>query len=170
MATQKSIDVPIHTVRGQRVVLDSDLAALYGVSTGRFNEAVKRNLKRFPEDFAFQLTPEERLFLISQIAISKPEGRGGRTKPPRVFTEHGALMVASVLNSARAISMSIYVIRAFVEIREKLAANAAILKRLAEIDHTLLIHDASLRDIYKKLMPLFIPPPVTPRKQIGFHP
>lgn len=170
MATKKSIDVPIHTVRGQRVVLDSDLAALYGVSTGRFNEAVKRNSKRFPEDFMFPLAPEEMLLLISQTAISKTEGRGGRRKPARVFTEHGALMAASVLNSARAISMSIYVIRAFVEIREKLAANAAILKRLAEIDNTLLIHDASLRDIYKKLLPLLTPPPSPPRKQIGFHP
>ncbi len=170
MATKKSIDVPIHTVRGQRVVLDSDLAALYGVSTGRFNEAVKRNSKRFPEDFMFPLAPEEMLLLISQTAISKTEGRGGRRKPARVFTEHGALMAASVLNSARAISMSIYVIRAFVEIREKLAANAAILKRLAEIDNTLLIHDASLRDIYKKLLPLLTPPLSPPRKQIGFHP
>ncbi|WP_395753165.1 ORF6N domain-containing protein [Prosthecobacter sp.] len=170
MPAKKSIDVPIHTVRGQRVVLDSDLAVLYGVSTGRFNEAVKRNLKRFPEDFAFQLTPEEMLFLISQNAISKPAGRGGRTKPPRVFTEHGALMAASVLNSDRAIAMSVYVIRAFVEIREKLTVNAAILKRLAEIDNTLLIHDASLRDVYKKLMPLLTPPPAPPRKQIGFHP
>ncbi|OYW76455.1 MAG: hypothetical protein B7Z37_09005 [Verrucomicrobia bacterium 12-59-8] len=170
MATKKSIDVPIHTVRGQRVVLDSDLAALYGVSTGRYNEAVKRNSKRFPEDFMFPLAPEEMLLLISQTAISKTEGRGGRRKPAGVFTEHGALMAASVLNSARAISMSIYVIRAFVEIREKLAANAAILKRLAEIDNTLLIHDASLRDIYKKLLPLLTPPPALPRKQIGFHP
>ncbi len=170
MAAKKSIDIPIHTVRGQRVVMDSDLAALYGVTTGRFNEAVKRNLKRFPEDFAFQITPEEMLLLISQNAISKTEGRGGRRTPPRVFTEHGALMAASVLNSDRAISMSVYVIRAFIEIREQIAANALILKRLAEIDNTLLIHDASLRDIYKKLMPLLAPPPSAPRKPIGFHP
>lgn len=169
MPAKKSINVPIHTVRGQRVVLDSDLATLYGVSTGRFNEAVKRNLKRFPEDFAFQLTAEESLILISQNAISS-FGHGGRRKPPRVFTEHGALMAASVLNSDLAISMSVFVIRAFVEIREQIAANNAILKRLAEIDHTLLIHDASLRDIYKKLMPLLAPPPPAPRKLIGFHP
>ncbi len=170
MAAKKSIDIPIHTVRGQRVVLDSDLAALYGVTTGRFNEAVKRNVKRFPEDFAFQVSPEEMLLLISQNAISKTKGRGGHRKPPRVFTEHGALMAASVLNSDLAISMSVYVIRAFIEIREQIAANASILKRLAEIDNTLLIHDASLRDIYKKLMPLLAPPPSAPRKQIGFHP
>lgn len=170
MASKKSIPVSIHTVRGQRVVLDSDLAALYGVSTMAFNQAVKRNLKRFPEDFSFVTSREEFLLLISQSVISKPEGRGGRRKPPRVFTEHGALMAASVLNSDRAIAMSVYVIRAFVEVREQLAANNAILKRLAEIDHTLLIHDASLRDIYKRLMPLLAPPPPAPRKQIGFHP
>jgi len=169
MATKKSIDIPIHTVRGQRVVLDSDLAALYGVTTMVFNQAIKRNLKRFPEDFSYVVSSEEFLILISQSVISS-SGHGGRRKPPRVFTEHGALMAASVLNSDRAISMSVYVIRAFIEIREQIAANATILKRLAEIDNTLLIHDASLRDIYKKLMPLLAPPPSAPRKQIGFHP
>ena len=169
MATKNSIDVPIHTVRNQRVVLDSDLAALYGIETKAFNQAIKRNQKRFPEDFAFQLTGEEWLILKSQIVTSS-FGHGGKRKLPRVFTEHGALMAASVLNSERAIAMSVYVIRAFVEIREGLAANATILKRLAEIDNTLLIHDASLRDIYKKLLPLLTPPPAPPRKQIGFHP
>ncbi len=169
MAAKKSIDIPIHTVRGQRVVLDSDLAALYGVETKVFNQAIRRNQNRFPEDFSFVLTGEEWLVLRSQIVTSN-EGRGGRRYIPRAFTEHGALMAASVLNSDRAVSMSVYVIRAFVEIREQIAANNAILKRLAEIDNTLLIHDASLRDIYKKLMPLLAPPPSAPRKQIGFHP
>lgn len=169
MAAKKSIDIPIHTVRGQRVVLDSDLAALYGVETKVFNQAIKRNLKRFPEDFAFQLNGEEWLILKSQFVTSS-FGHGGKRKLPWVFTEHGALMAASVLNSDRAISMSVYVIRAFIEIREQIAANALILKRLAEIDNTLLVHDASLRDIYKKLMPLLVPPPPAPRKQIGFHP
>lgn len=169
MASKKSIDIPIHTVRGQRVVLDSDLAALYGVETKVFNQAIKRNQRRFPEDFAFQLSGEEWLILKSQIVTSSL-GHGGKRKLPWAFTEHGALMAASVLNSDRAIAMSVFVIRAFVEIREQIAANNAILKRLAEIDHTLLIHDASLRDIYKKLMPLLAPPPPAPRKQIGFHP
>jgi hypothetical protein len=168
MPSKKSLEIPIVTVRGQRVLLDSDLAALYGVTTGRFNEAVTRNLKRFPEDFAFVLSPEEVLLLISQNAISKPT-RGGRTKPPRVFTEHGALMAASILNSDRAVAMSVYVIRAFIEIREQLAANQTILKRLAEIDNTLLIHDASLRDIYQKLRPLLTAPPAPPRREMGFH-
>lgn len=169
MATKKSIDIPIHTVRGQRVVLDSDLAALYGVETKVLNQAIKRNLKRFPVDFAFQLNGGEWLILKSQIVTSS-FGHGGKRKLPWVFTEHGALMAASVLNSDRAIAMSVYVIRAFIEIREQIAANALILKRLAEIDNTLMIHDASLRDVYKKLMPLLAPPPPAPRKQIGFHP
>jgi hypothetical protein len=169
MPVKNQLEIPIVTVRGQRVLLDSDLARLYGVSTGRFNEAVKRNLKRFPEDFAFVLSAEEALLLISQNAISKP-ARGGRTKPPRVFTEHGALMAASILNSERAVAMSVYVIRAFIEIREQLAANQTILKRLAEIDNTLLVHDASLRDIYQKLRPLLTPaPPALPKREMGFH-
>ena len=162
-------------------MLDSDLAAIYGVRTGRFNEAVKRNLKRIPADFSFVLTGEENSALRSQIAIlgkrqsisqnaiSKPR-RGGRTKLPRVFTEHGALMAASILNSDRAIAMSIYVIRAFVELRDRLTANAAILKRLAEIDHDLLVHDTALQDIYKKLQPLLAPAQEPERRQIGFSP
>lgn len=159
--------LPILTVRGERVVLDSALARIYGVTTGRFNEAVKRNLKRFPADFSFVVNREEYEELISQNAISKP-GRGGRTKLPQVFTEHGALMAASILNSERAVAMSVYVIRAFVEIRETLATNAAILKRLAEIDKTLVLHGTALNDIYQKLLPLLSPPPDPPRRQIGF--
>jgi len=159
--------LPILTIRQQRVVLDSDLARIYGVTTGRFNEAVKRNLKRFPADFSFVVTRDEHEELISQNAISKA-GRGGRTKLPRVFTEHGALMAASILNSDRAIAMSVYVIRAFVEMRETLATDAAILKRLAEIDKTLVLHGSALSDIYHKLLPLLSPPPEPPRRQIGF--
>ncbi len=161
MATKLKLPGPINilSIRGQRVVLDSDLAKIYGVTTGRFNEAVKRNAKRFPEDFMFQLTVEEHAALKSQIAILK-HGRGQHRKyRPRVFTEHGALMAASVLNSKRAIAMSIFVIRAFVEWREKLTANAAILKRLAEIDRDLIVQDAALQDIYEKLLPLLAPPP-----------
>jgi hypothetical protein len=144
-----------------------DLAAIYSVSTGRFNEAVKGNAKRFPSDFSFVLTRAEFDRLISQNGISKPP-RGGRTKLPRVFTEHGALMAASILNSDRAIAMSVYVIHAFVGLREKLAANRAILKRLAEIDRSLMIHDNALQDIYEELLPVFDPPPEPTRRQIGF--
>ena len=107
--------------------------------------------------------------LRSQIAILKT-GRGQHRKYlPHVFTEHGALMVANILNSPRAVAMSVYVIRAFVKMRGELAANAAILKRLAEIDKTLLIHDVALREIFEKLRPLLSPPPVPPKPEIGFH-
>lgn len=152
------------------MVLDSDLAAIYGVATGRFNEAVKRNATRFPKDFSFVLTSAEYTVLRSQFAILK-RGRGQHRKYlPRVFTEHGALMAASVLKSERAVAMSVYVIRAFVEMRETLTANDAILKRLAEIDRDLIVHGSALQDIYRKLLPLLTPPADPPRRQIGFSP
>lgn len=174
---------PIHTVRGQRVVLDSDLAALYGVLTKRLNEAVRRNADRFPEDFCFQLTVQETAFLRSQIATSKLEGtpeegitpnserRGGRRYTPFAFTEHGALMAATVLNSPQAVQMSLYVVRAFVRMREELLTNAVIFKRLAQIDKKLLEHDVVLQDVVEKLLPLLNPPPVEekPKRRIGFH-
>ena len=168
-------------------MLDADLARLYGASTGRFNEAFVRNRGRFPGDFSFQLTAEETANLRSQIATSssqhtnlkeKRENRshsvtgsshGGRRYRPWVFTEHGALMAANILRSEQAVRMSVYVIRAFVRLREVVAANSAILKRLAEIDGTLLRHDAALRDIYRKLLPLLQPPPDPPKRRIGFH-
>jgi|ERR1035441_4013038 hypothetical protein len=170
----------LYPMRGQRVILDADLAQLYGTTTKRLNEQYRRNLDRFPRDFAFQLTLEEWTALRSQIATLKttPDLRsqiatssphGGRRYFPIAFTEHGALMAANILNSPRAVAMSVYVIRAFVKMREHLAANAAILKRLAEIDKTLLVHDAALRDVYQKLRPLLEPPPVPPKPQIGFH-
>jgi len=158
----------IRTIRGQRVILDSDLAKIYGVPTFRFNEAVKRNRDRFPEDFLFQLTREEFSALTSQFAILKP-GRGQHRKyAPFAFTEHGALQAANVLNSPKACTMSIYVIRAFIRMREELSANQAIAKRLAEIDNTLLTHDAALRDLYQKIRPLLLPPQDPPRRKIGF--
>ena len=162
-------DIPIREIRGQRVLVDSDLAALYGVATFRFNEAVKRNRHRFPADFMFQLTKDEAGALTSQIAISKP-GRGGRRTLPFAFTEHGALQAANVLKSKRAIAMSVYVIRAFVQMREQLATNATVLKRLAEIDKTLLEHDDVLRVIWEELQPLRNPPPTPPKPRIGFKP
>jgi hypothetical protein len=141
--------VRFFTIRGYRVVLDSDLARLYGVPTFRFNEAVKRNADKFPEDFRFQLTREELGNLISQSAISSSEradhemsstilsqaatrSHGGLRKRPWVFTEHGALMAANILRTARAVEMSVYVVRAFVKQRATLATNAASLKRLAD--------------------------------------
>jgi hypothetical protein len=161
------IEQRIYTIRGVRVILDSDLAALYGVPTKRLNEQYRRNRKRFPEDFAFQLTAGEADSLRSQIATSR--SHGGRRYRPYAFTEHGALQAANILNSANAVRMSVFVIRAFVKIREQLVTNAAILKRLAEIDKTLLVHDSALRDLYQKLLPLLSPPPEPPRRRIGFH-
>jgi hypothetical protein len=162
----------IHSVRGQRVILDSDLAKVYQVRAKALNQAVKRNRARFPEDFVFRIAPTESealQALRSQSVTLKP-GRGRHRKYlPYAFTEHGALMAATVLNSPRAVTMSIYIIRAFVKMREDLAANVAILKRLAEIDKTLLLHDAALRDIYHKLLPLLTPPPEPPKPEIGFH-
>src|SRR5438445_13721089 len=118
-----SVDVTplIRSIRDQRIIIDSDLAIIYGVTTGNLNKAVKRNLRRFPSDFVFQLTDIEAECLIFQIGRSK--GRGGRRHCPYAFTEHGALMASTVLNSPRAIAMSLYIIRAFVKMREDLAAN-----------------------------------------------
>ena len=174
-------DISIREIRSQRVLLDSDLAAIYGVPTFRFNEAVKRNRHRFPADFMFQLTQDEFEALTSQVAISKPAaltsqiaiskpGRGGRRTLPFAFTEHGALQAANVLKSKRAVAMSVYVIRAFVQMREQIAANATILKRLAEMDKTLLEHDDALTVIWQKLQPLLNPPPDPPKPRIGFKP
>jgi hypothetical protein len=162
------IERRIYSIRGVRVILDADLAVLYGVSTKRLNEQLRRNRKRFPDDFAFQLSAEETAALRSQNATSS--SHGGRRYRPYAFTEHGALQAANILNSASAVHMSVFVIRAFVKMREQLATNAAILKRLAEIDKSLLEHDSALRDIYQKLLPLLSPPPNPPRRQIGFHP
>ena len=184
MTTTAPIETLILTIRGQRVILAGDLAAIYEVETRRLNEQVKRNSDRFPSDFVFKLTSDEfaelrsqnviladgRLALRSQIATLK---RGQHIKyPPLAFTEHGALMAANVLNSPRAAAMSVYVVRAFVQMREHLAANAAILKRLAEIDKTLLQHDQSLKVIWNKLQPLLQPPPepTKPKRRIGFKP
>jgi hypothetical protein len=152
---------------------------MYGASTGRFNEAFKRNLDRFPGDFAFQLTESEAEFLISQFATSKIQivtdyqldGRGGRRKLPWVFTEHGAVMAANILRGDRAVRMSVFVVRAFVRMREQIAANQSILARLAEIDDKLLEHDDALRDLYERLLLLLEhppEPPQEPKRTMGF--
>jgi ORF6N domain len=177
----------IFAVRRQRVVLDSDLAALFGVGTKVFNQAIRRNQKRFPGDFAFQLTPDELAVLRSQNATSKSEkgdslrsqsvtlkkGRRGRHSkyPPWVFTEHGAIMAAMLLHSDHAVVMSVYVVRAFVRMRDEILANVAILKRLAEIDRRLLEHDVVLREVIERLQPLINAPAEgkLPKRKIGFH-
>ena len=180
----------IYTIRGQRVILDANLARLYGTTTKVFNQSIKRNAARFPKDFAFQLDEEEVAVLRSQIVTSKPketddevrgqiglqsaippgtERRGGRRYMPWVFTEHGAVMAANVLRNPKAVEMSVYVVRAFIAQREVLTTNATILKRLAEIDKTLLEHNSALLSLWKKLKPLLAPPPESPRKEMGFH-
>jgi hypothetical protein len=178
--TKKPIESLILTVRGLKVILAADLADLYDVPTKVFNQAVKRNARRFPADFLFSITQQEfnglkesgvvsasgSAVLRAQIVTLK---RGQHAKyPPLAFTEHGALMAAMVLQSPQAVAMSVYVVRAFMQMREQLAANAAILKRLAEIDKTLLEHDSALRAIWTKLQPLLAPPPDPPRRRIGF--
>jgi len=122
----------IHVIREQKVMLDSDLAELYGVETKRINEQIRRNIARFPEDFMFQLTEEEFESLRSQIATSKI-GRGGRTYLPHVFTEHGVLMLSSVLNSKQAIQVNIQIMRIFTRIRQMLVDNAEIWREIAGI-------------------------------------
>jgi len=157
----------IFRVRDESVLLDSDLAALYAVETKAFNKAVKRNARRFPGDFAFQLTSEEFTALRFQIGTSK--GRGGRRYLPWVFTEHGAIMAATLLNSDRAVAMSTYVVRAFVRLRRELLTNATLEARLTKIEKDLLSHDAALRTLFGKIKPLLVPPPVSPAQEMGFH-
>ncbi len=148
-------------------MIDTDLADLYGVETRSLNQAVKRNANRFPKDFMFRLTANEKSEVITicdhlhQLKFSN--------NLPFAFTEHGAIMAATVLNSPQAVSMSVFVMRAFVRMREQIAANQAILKRLAKIDRALLEQDASLMDLYEKLLPLLQPAPDPPKRRIGFQ-
>ncbi|HZK76504.1 MAG TPA: ORF6N domain-containing protein [Candidatus Kapabacteria bacterium] len=155
-------------------MLDADLARIYGVTTKQFNQALKRNLDRFPEDFAFRLSLEEFALLAgekgnrSQFVTGSQKHRSAGYLP-WAFTEHGALMAANIFRSERAAEMSVFIIRAFVKLREHTAANQAILQRLAEIDSTLLIHDHQLREIVQIIMPLLQPPEPPPKRKIGFR-
>jgi len=167
MDTLEQISDRILVLRGVRVILDADLASLYGVETRRLNEQVRRNRDRFPREFMFRMTNQELASLMSQIATSKP-GRGGTRKPPLVFTEHGAIMAAAVLNSPRAIEVSVYVVRAFVQMREALMANKEIGKRLAELESKVGTHDRSIGHILDALRQLTTPPAVPRRPRIGF--
>jgi hypothetical protein len=164
----KDILSSILTIRGQRVILSADLARLFGTETKKLNQQVKRNPDRFPSDFFFQLTAAEKVEALRSQNVTLEKGTHHRYLP-YAFTEHGAIMAANVLNSPQAVAMSVYVVRAFIQQREVLAANASLLKRLAEIDKTLLLHDSALRDIYQRLQPLLQPAPEPPRKKIGFH-
>ncbi len=161
------IEGAIYVLRGQRVMLDSDLAAIYGTSTTRLNEQFKRNRKRFPDDFAFVLTREEVASLISQNAISR--SHGGRRTLPIAFTEHGAIMLASVLNSEIAVQASVRVVRAFVRLREMVAANVHLASKLKELERRLDSHDEAIADLFATLKRLLEPPEPPKKREIGFH-
>ena len=161
----------ILVLRGHRVLLDAELAALYGVSTKRLNEQVKRNAARFPADFIFRLTPTETVALNrSQNATGSQKHRDPRFAP-YAFTEHGAIMAATILNSPRAVEMSVYVVRAFVQLREMLASNRELARRFAQLetrlDKKLTIHDEAIAAILAAIRQL-MHPPVPKRRPIGF--
>ena len=169
------ISLLIRTVRGQKVVLDTDLALIFGVPTFRFNEAIKRNRERFPDDFMFQLTAAEVESLTSQIAMSKI-GRGGRRTLPYAFTENGAIMAANVLNSPEAVRMSVFVVRAFVQMRDLLGGTKELAKQLAALEKKLTDrldgHEVAIIEVLRRVMDILDPPPPPPeppRREIGFH-
>src|SRR5882762_7047396 len=171
-----SIESAIYSLRGQRVMLDSDQAFIYGVTTKRLNEQLKRNRPRFPDDFAFQLTVQEFGTLKSQIATSSLRSQfvtstshGGKRKLPWVFTEHGALMLASVLNSAIAVQASLRVVRAFVRLREMVAANAQLAAKLEELERRFDSHDEAIANLFATLKRLLEPTDAPKRRKIGFH-
>lgn len=166
-AHRAGLDPLILSIRGQKVILDADLATLYGVATKRLNEQVKRNAERFPTDFIFQLSSEEKADVVancdhlSRLKFSKA--------CPFAFTEHGALMAANVLNSPPAVKMSVHVVRAFIKQRELLMAHTDVLKKLAQMDAKLMKHDETLRVIWQELQSLVTPASFPPKKEIGFH-
>lgn len=162
----KRIEDLIFLVRGMRVMLDSDLAAVYGVSAKRLNEQVRRNPDRFPPSFGFQLAEPEWDRLRSQIATSK--GRGGKRYLPWVFTEHGALQLASVLKSQIAVQASIRVVEVFIAMREQLAAHKELAGKLAELESRIEGHDSAIQNLFDAIRQLIEPPLPEHRKQIGF--
>ena len=163
----RKVAAKILILRNQKVILDSDLAELYGVPVKQLNQQIKRNADRFPQDFLFTLTKAEHESLRSQIATSKI-GHGGRRYLPHAFTEHGAIMAASVLNSKRAIEMSILVVRAFVQMRDALRANQRLEAKLAELENRLDTHDTEIQDLVEAIRELLTPLPANPRR-IGFE-
>lgn len=173
--TPQAIEPLILTVRGQKVILDAELAGIYGVTTKAFNRAVKRNAERFPSDFVFHLTTEEYESLRCQIGTSKSM-RGGRRYLPYAFTEHGAIMAATILNTPRAAQMSVFVVRAFIRMRQMLLAQKDLARKLVELEKKLTarldIHETAITEVLRQIMRLLSPPPEskpeTPKKRIGF--
>ena len=171
----ENIESLIHTVRGQKVIFDTDLARLYGVETKAFNRAVKRNAGRFPSDFMFQQTRDEFDNLKYQFGASS-SGHGGRRKLPSAFTENGAVMSANVLNSPQAVRRSVFVVRAFVKMRELLAGTGELAKQLkileARLTARLNVHETAIVQVLQRIMDILNPPPDPPepaKRQIGFH-
>jgi hypothetical protein len=158
------VEKTILFIRGQNVILDADLARLYGTTTKRLNEQVKRNHERFPEDFMFQLTTKEK----AKVVANCDHLSSLKYSPalPHAFTEHGALMAANILKTKTAVSMSIYVVRAFIRMREELTSRRDLEERLDQIEKILLVHDTELKDLFEKIRPLLLPPPEKPRKKI----
>jgi len=166
-STVPRIENRIFLVRGQKVLLDDDLAALYDVEVRVLNQAVKRNKKRFPSDFVFRLTAKENRNLKSQI-VTTSSSHGGRRTLPYAFTEHGAFMAASVLNSPRAVEMSVFVVRAFVRLRDTLASHKALAAKFAELEQRLETHDKTIGEIIDAIRAL-VTPPERPARKIGFR-
>ncbi|HEV3307314.1 MAG TPA: ORF6N domain-containing protein [Candidatus Sulfotelmatobacter sp.] len=162
-----TVESRILLLRHQRVILDVDIAELYGVPVRVLNQQVKRNRDRFPRDFVFQLTAREHENLRSQFVISSDK-HGGRRYPPYAFTEHGAIMAATVLNSERAVEMSVFVVRAFVRLREMLATNRKLAGKIEELENRLDTHDSSIQDLIEAIKELMTPDD-PPRKRIGFQ-
>ena len=163
----EQVEKLIHLARGEKVLLDSDLATLYGVTTGNLNKAVKRNRQRFPSDFMFQLSDEEAAGLIFQSGISKQRG-GRRRSLPYAFTEQGVAMLSSVLRSERAVQVNVAIMRAFVGLRRMLSANEDLARKLGELERRLEGHDQAIRSLFDAIRQLMAPP-APPHKQIGFH-
>jgi hypothetical protein len=155
-------------LRGEKVMLDADLAALYGVETGALNRAVRRNLDRFPEDFMFQLTQDEAENLRCQTGISGSD-YGGRRYLPYAFTEQGVAMLSSVLRSRRAVQVNVVIMRAFVQLRQVLAGHAELARKLTELERRIENHDGAIRSLFEAIRQLMAPPVPPQRPEIGFH-
>jgi hypothetical protein len=162
------IERSILLIRGQKVMLDSDLAELYGVETKNLNKAVKRNLDRFPDDFLFQLTAEEAEALRFQSGTSTSGGRGGRRYLPNAFTEQGVAMLSSVLRSNRAVQVNIAIIRAFVRLRELLGSHKDLAAKLAKLEKKFGEHDEKFQLVFEAIRQLMAPPPAPKKRRIGF--
>ena len=175
-STVEDIGPLIRTIRGQKVILDSDLARIYGVPTKALNQAVKRNAKRFPPDFLFQLTAGENAFFKVTNCDLKERARPTREFLPYAFTENGAIMAANVLNSPEAVRMSVFVVRAFVQMRELLGSTKELARQLAALEKKLTArldgHEVAIVDVLRRIMEILDPPPPPPeppRRQIGFR-